>query len=137
MRGMAVGFRVDGYWRYSELSQRADNAASNHAAIRDQDSLKHQPCLGSQMSTRIGVGLYALQGLFNCGQLLMRASTSISARSSTYLPGPETPSRNVRPPCGVTGTFMKKLMFGARSRFSRPRPQTSAAFTKLCRHACM
>src|SRR5258706_12108081 len=37
----------------------------------------------SQISNRIGVGLYALHGLFNCGQLEMRQITSISARIST------------------------------------------------------
>src|SRR5215472_6438791 len=76
----------------------------------------------SQISTCTGVGLYALQGLFNWGQLLMAHRTSVSARSSTYFPGSEMPSSNVSLPSGVTGTFMKKLMLLVMSRFSMPRP---------------
>jgi hypothetical protein len=46
--------------------------------------------------------------------------TFMSARISTYLPGAETPSANVSPPSGVTGTFMKKLMLWAMSRLLSP-----------------
>src|SRR5690349_21517139 len=105
---MPVCFRVNRDRRYAQSAECADDSAGDNASICDQDFSKHHQSVGSQISTRIGVGLYALQGLFNCGQLLITASTSISARSSTYLPGPETPSSNVSPPSGVTGTFMKK-----------------------------
>src|SRR5258706_8562689 len=78
------------------------------------------------ISSSAGVGLYALQGLFSCGQFEISTITSISARSSTYLPGAEIPSSNVRPPAAVTGTFMKKLIFALMSRFDR-RPSCAHA----------
>lgn len=39
----------------------------------------------------------------------MTQSTSISARISTELPGPETPSTTASSPSGRTGTFIKKI----------------------------
>ena len=86
--------------------------------------------VASQIKTWTGVGLYALQGLFNCGQLLMSASTSISARISTYLPGSEMPSSKVSLPSGVTGTFMKKLILAVMSRFVMPWSHSSDRLQK-------
>src|SRR6185437_14075718 len=82
------------------------------------------PGHGRRPVSRIGVGLKPLHGLLICGQLEINSSTSRSTRSSTYLPGAETPSSKVRPPSGVSGTFMKKLMLWVRSRFSSPRPHS-------------
>ncbi|MNG34785.1 hypothetical protein D3C84_1213570 [compost metagenome] len=67
-----------------------------------------------------------MQGLFSCGQLEISTITSISARRSTYLPGAEIPSSKVSPPSAVTGTFMKKLMFGPMSPLPR-RPSCTQA----------
>src|ERR1700722_17886908 len=92
---------------------------------------------GPHTRTRMGVGLYALHGLLSCGQFDMRQSTLVSAFSSTYLPPPEMPSANVRSPSGLTGTFMKKLMFGARSRFDSGTPERAAARRKLSRQLCI
>ncbi|MNY81501.1 hypothetical protein D3C86_2230950 [compost metagenome] len=74
--------------------------------------------------------------MFSCGQLEINTITSICALSSTYLPGAEMPSAKVRPPSGVTGTFMKKLMLAPMSRFSR-RPSVRLARRKLSRQLCM
>jgi len=72
--------------------------------------------------------------LLSCGQLLTNTSRSRSARSSTYLPGAETPSWNDSDPSAPTGTFMKKLMLCDRS--ATVRPWASAVATKLTRQAC-
>src|SRR5256885_16188167 len=106
---MPVRRRVHRHRADSHPPQRADDAAGYRPAIRDEDLVKHQVPGASQIKTCTGVGLYALQGLFNWGQLLMAHRTSVSARSSTYLPGSEMPSSNVNFPSGVTGTFMQKL----------------------------
>ena len=52
---------------------------------------------------RTGVGSKPLQGLLICGQFDTTTSTSISARSSTYLPGAEMPSTMPSVPSGSTG----------------------------------
>src|SRR5262249_43129351 len=64
--GVAIGVGVDGYRRYAERSQSANDPARDDASIRDQYLLEHRVAqsAGSQISTRIGDGLYALQGLF-------------------------------------------------------------------------
>ena len=69
---------------------------------------------------RTGVGSKPLHGLLICGQLDTSTRTSVSARSATRSPGADSPSTMPRVPSASTGTFMKKLRFGARSRFPRP-----------------
>src|SRR5579864_5403854 len=107
MQRAAVGFGVDGDRSDTHAAQRPNDATGDHAAIGDEDLAEHYGATAtpgtSHTMTSTGVGLYALQGLFNCGQLLIRTRTSISARISTYLPGSEIPSSKVKPPSGVTG----------------------------------
>ena len=78
-----------------------------------------------------------MQGLLSCGQFEMRQTTSIAATISTYLPGAEIPSANVSPPSGDTGTFMKKLMLHAMSRFVSSTFHSCAPRMKESRQACM
>ena len=79
-----------------------------------------------------------MQGLFNCGQLEINTIRFICARISTYLPDPEMPSAKLSPPCGVTGTFMKKLMFDAMSRLiNAPCGSLAIAVMKLSRQLCI
>jgi len=86
MRRETVGLRIDGDGSDAHEPERANDAAGDLAAIRNQDFLEHcflperQPF---QMSVRMGVGLKSLQGLLTCGQFEMTQSTSISARNST------------------------------------------------------
>src|SRR5215472_18845397 len=133
---MAIRLGVNRNGRDSHLAQSANHTAGNGTAIRDENFAEHHNS-AVQISTSTGVGLYALHGLFNWGQLLISARTSISARISTYLPGSEMPSSNVSLPSGVTGTFMKKLMLLAMSRLSMPWSHSSRPLRKLLRHACM
>src|SRR5215813_3274996 len=112
---MPVRVRIHRHGLNLHAAQSTEDAAANRAAVGDQNS--HA---AAQISTCTGVGLYALHGLFNCGQLLISASTSVSARISTYLPGSEMPSSNVSLPSVVTGTFIKKLMLLVMSRFDIP-----------------
>lgn len=48
----------------------------------DRRHMHHNP-VASRTTTRIGVGLKPLQGLFTCGQLEITNSTSMSAVAST------------------------------------------------------
>ena len=115
---MAVGIGIDRHRLHAETAQRADDAARYRAAIGDQHSFEHLAAARPQSQTIIstGVGLYALHGLLSCGQFETSTSTSVSARISTYLPASLMPSSKLKPPSGVSGTFMKKLMLLARSR---------------------
>ena len=87
MQRVPVRRRVDGHRRDAHAPQGADDAAGDGAAIGDENFAKHQFSRGDQISTCTGVGSYALQGLLSCGQLLMAARTSVSARISTYFRG--------------------------------------------------
>src|SRR5437773_7401420 len=133
---MAIRFGINRNRTDAHFSESPNHAACNGASIRDENFAEHYGS-AAQIITSTGVGLYALHGLFNCGQLLISASTSVSARISTYLPGSEMPSSNVNLPSGVTGTFMKKLMLLAMSRLSIPRSHSITALRKLLRQACM
>src|SRR5215472_8312894 len=133
---MAIRLGVNRNGRDSHLAQSANHTAGNGTAIRNENFAEHHYS-AAQINTSTGVGLYALHGLFNWGQLLISASTSVSARISTYLPGSEIPSSNVSLPSGVTGTFIKKLMLLVMSRLSHPCPFSMRAFRKLLRQACM
>src|ERR1700744_6571389 len=90
----------------------------------------HQP----KISTLIGVGLNPLQGLLTCGQFEITNSTSISAVTSTWLPGAEMPSTTVKFPDASIGTFMKKFRFETMSRLVRPCLESSRM--KFSRQAC-
>ena len=61
-----------------ERAGGADDAAGDLAAVCDENG-----SCQSHISSRIGVGLYALHGLFSCGQFEMSATTSRSACIST------------------------------------------------------
>src|SRR6266576_2745470 len=133
---MAIRFGINRNRTDAHFSESPNHAACNGASIRDENFAEHYGS-AAQIITSTGVGLYALHGLFNCGQLLISASTSISARISTYLPGSEMPSSNVSLPSPVTGTFIKKLMLLAMSRLLMPWSHSITAFMKLLRHACI
>src|SRR5262249_47158034 len=101
------------------------NSSDRHHPTRSGDQA------GSVTIRRIGVGLKPLHGLRVCGQFETTASTSISARRSTWSPGFESPSTIPIVPSGATGTFMKKLRLATTSR--RPRPKGASARRKLAR----
>src|SRR5580658_3502625 len=134
---MTVGFGINSYRGDTHLAKGTNDPARNGATVCNQNLAKHYFSTPFQISTWTGVGLYAVQGLFNWGQLLISASTSVSARISTYLPGSEMPSSHVRLPSGVTGAFMKKLMLLVISRLDMPWSDSIKAFRKLLRQACM
>ena len=79
VKRVAVSIGMDRNDPDPHAPRRAQDAAGYRAAIGDQDLAEHQ----AVTCTRIGVGLYALQGLFSWGQFEMSTSTSISARICT------------------------------------------------------
>ena len=100
------------------------------------DTCGRHDTLGGACATESNTVRYALEK--RCGQLDIRAITSIFASISTYLPGADIPSANVSPPCSVTGTFIKKLMLWVISRLPIPKWGFSAtASIQLSRQACM
>src|SRR5207245_889022 len=123
-----------------ETRQRPQDPARDLAAVRDEHLLEHQGAVvttafSSHTRRRIGVGFQPLHGLLSCGQFEITTSASVSACSSTYAPGREIPSTMSSRPSGVTGTFMKKLMFATMSRF--PIPSGARAWRKLSRQLCI
>jgi hypothetical protein len=75
VQGTGVRFRINGNGSYSHGTQCAGDAAGDFAAIGYQDFSEHASSFvgrdqgatagGSQISRRMGVGLYALHGLFS------------------------------------------------------------------------
>ncbi len=95
MQAVLVGRRVQSHALQAHLRDGALCAHGDGAAVGYEDLGEHGCYSASQMIMRTGVGLYALQGLFSCGQLLTSTSTLASAFISTYLPGALTPSSNL------------------------------------------
>ena len=117
MERVAVGRRIDRHRGHGHAPQRAYDAAGDGAAIGDEYLAEHQFSAAipdQHLHRRRVVGV---AGIVELRAIADGASTSVSARISTYLPGSEMPSSNVSLPSGVTGTFMKKLILLVMSRF--------------------
>ena len=103
--------------RTPNFLQTADDAARDHPAIGDENLMEHPH---PRSAPRAASGCRRCKDCSIAGSWRSARCTSIAARISTYFPGPLRPSANRRPPSGVTGTFMKKLMLCERSRLVKP-----------------
>ena len=85
MRRVRIRLRINRHTPQPQRLAGADGTCCDLSPIRYQNGRLHKisSILQSKISTSTGVGFHPLQGLFSCGQLEIKHTTSITARIST------------------------------------------------------